>query len=82
VRGAEGRTAVRPGMSSDSTWSERPKNYIRNVEAVGSNPITSTKSPGHGLTVETPKAHVAPSRRKPLLHLGRTMRWGTASPSR
>ena len=27
-------------------WSEGSNNYIRNVEAVGSNPITSTKSPG------------------------------------
>jgi hypothetical protein len=43
VREAEGTAALRPGESSNSTGSERPKNYIRNVEAVGSNPITSTK---------------------------------------
>jgi hypothetical protein len=42
VRDAEGTEAVRPGRSSDRTWSQGVKNYIRNVEAVGSNPITST----------------------------------------
>jgi hypothetical protein len=42
VRGAEGIAAVRPGRASDNAWSEGSKNYIRNVEAVGSNPITST----------------------------------------
>ena len=49
MRGSEGIAAVRPGTSSRSTWSEGSKNYIRNVEAVGSNPITSTESPGQGL---------------------------------
>jgi hypothetical protein len=43
VRGAEGITAGQPGSSSDSTWSKGAKDYIRNVEAVGSNPITSTE---------------------------------------
>ena len=42
VRGAEGPRAARPGGTSNSPWSEGSKNYIRNVEAVGSNPITST----------------------------------------
>jgi hypothetical protein len=46
VRGAEGIAAVRPGRTLDRTWSEGSKNYVRNVEAVGSNPITSTKGPG------------------------------------
>ena len=49
MRGAEGIATVRPGRSSKSTRSEGSKNYIRNVEAVGSNPITSTKSPGQWL---------------------------------
>src|ERR1700722_19324721 len=39
VRGAEGIAAVRPGRSSESAWSEGSKNYIRNVEPVGSNPV-------------------------------------------
>jgi hypothetical protein len=48
MRGAEGIAAGLPGRSSESTWSEGSKNYIRNVEAEGSNPFTSTKeSPGH-----------------------------------
>jgi hypothetical protein len=55
VRGAEGRSAVGPGRSSNRAWSEGPKNYIRNVEAVGSNPITSTKSPGQRAKVGSPQ---------------------------
>ena len=43
VRGAEGTKAARPGRALNSTWSAVPKNYIRNVEEAGSNPITSTK---------------------------------------
>jgi hypothetical protein len=42
VRDPDGKTRRRPGRSLNSTWSEGSKNYIRNVEAVGSNPITST----------------------------------------
>jgi hypothetical protein len=49
VRGAEGTPDVQPGRSSGSSWSEGSKNYFRNVEAVGSKPITSTdEGPGHG----------------------------------
>jgi hypothetical protein len=55
VRGAEGRTMLRAGRSSERTCSEGPKNYIRNVEAVGSNPITSTESPGKRAKVRSPK---------------------------
>jgi hypothetical protein len=52
VRGAEGTPDVQPGRSSGSSWSEGSKNYFRNVEAVGSNPITSTeKVQFNGLTV-------------------------------
>ena len=47
MRGAEVTKAARPGRTSNSTWSEGSKNYIRNVEAEGSNPFTSTdESPG------------------------------------
>ena len=42
MRGAEGRTMLRPGGSLKNTSSEGSKNYIRNVEAEGSNPFTST----------------------------------------
>ena len=49
MRSAEGTFVARLGRSSKRTWSEGSKNYIRNVEAVGSNPITSTESPGQGL---------------------------------
>ena len=52
MRDAEGTTGARPGESLGSTWSEGSNKYIRNVEAVGSNPITSTESPGQGLEVE------------------------------
>jgi hypothetical protein len=45
VRDAKGRTTAQPGRSSKRTSSELVNNYFRNVEAVGSNPITSTKSP-------------------------------------
>ena len=41
----EGARALLPAPLSETPRSETPKNYIRNVEAVGSNPITSTKRP-------------------------------------
>src|ERR1039458_14610 len=40
---------LRPATSSEKSWSEARNRYVRNVEAVGSNPITSTKSPGQGV---------------------------------
>jgi hypothetical protein len=39
----EGEVALLPATLSETPWSEGSKTYIRNVEAVGSNPITSTK---------------------------------------
>jgi hypothetical protein len=45
VREPEGMAGLLPGMSSERTWSKRREPYFRNVEAAGSNPITSTKSP-------------------------------------
>jgi hypothetical protein len=38
----EGIAVPLPGSSSNGRWSEGRESYIRNVEAVGSNPITST----------------------------------------
>ena len=59
MRGAEVTKAARPGRTSNSTWSEGSKNYIRNVEAVGSNPITSTdKSGSEGQSGTLPEGHV------------------------
>jgi hypothetical protein len=49
VRGAEGIATVRPGRSLNRTCSDGSKNYIRNVEAEGSNPFTSTKGQVRGL---------------------------------
>jgi hypothetical protein len=43
VRGPEGIAALLPGRSSESTWSKHREPHIRNVEAVGSDPITSTR---------------------------------------
>ena len=45
VREAEGPATLRPGSVLEVARSRGSKNYIRNVEAVGSNPITSTKRP-------------------------------------
>ena len=44
----EGIEAHLPGKSSESPWSKRREPDIRNVEAVGSNPITSTKAQFRG----------------------------------
>src|ERR1039457_5978835 len=41
----EGAMALLPATLSESPCSEGSKHYIRNVVAVGSSPITSTKSP-------------------------------------
>ena len=58
MRGAEVTKAARPGRTSNSTWSEGSKNYIRNVEAEGSNPFTSTeKVQVNGLKVGLPQEH-------------------------
>jgi hypothetical protein len=56
VRLSEGTKKSRPGSPRESSWSKRRNPYIRNVEAVGSNPITSTdESPVTGLKVGSPK---------------------------
>ena len=48
-----------PGKSSERPWSKHREPDIRNVEAVGSNPITSTKGQVTGLSgipAESPSA--------------------------
>ena len=48
MREPEGIATPPPGNSSERAWSKRREPDIRNVEAEGSNPFTSTKeSPGH-----------------------------------
>jgi hypothetical protein len=42
VREFDGDISLLPAPAFESPWSAAPKNYVRNVEAVGSNPITST----------------------------------------
>jgi hypothetical protein len=55
---------VLPGSFPKSAWSEGSKNYIRNVEAVGSNPITSTKKVQfNGLKVEPGRPQIPRERR-------------------
>ena len=51
MREPEGIETPLPGRSSERAWSKRREPYIRNVEAVGSNPITSTKAQVNGLNV-------------------------------
>jgi hypothetical protein len=57
----EGAIALLPATLSETPWSEGSKKYIRNVEAVGSNPITSTQSPGHRLEVGVPRILFGPT---------------------
>ena len=45
MREPEGIETPPPGKSSERTWSKRREPYIRNVEAEGSSPFTSTKRP-------------------------------------
>ena len=46
MREPEGITTPLPGTSSERTWSKHREPDIRNVEAEGSSPFTSTKGPG------------------------------------
>ena len=43
MRESEGIETPLPGMSSESTWSKHREPDIRNVEAEGSSPFTSTR---------------------------------------
>ena len=48
MRGPEGIATLLPGRSSERAWSKRCEPHIRNVEAEGSSPFTSTKSQVRG----------------------------------
>ncbi len=52
MRDPEGIAALLTAMSSERPWSEGRNRYIRNVEAEGSSPFTSTKGPGQLAAVE------------------------------
>ena len=56
----EGIESLRPGQHWKTPWSKGRELHIRNVEAVGSNPITSTESPGQrpesGIPAEVSKS--------------------------
>ena len=56
----EGAIALPPAPLSETPRSEGPKKYIRNVEAVGSSPITSTKGLGHRPKVGSREGREAP----------------------
>ena len=47
-----------PGKSSERPWSKRREPDIRNVEAEGSSPFTSTKGPGQRPKVGAPRNFV------------------------
>ena len=55
MRGPEGIETPPPGKSSERTWSKHREPHIRNVEAEGSSPFTSTKGPGQKAKVGTPR---------------------------
>ena len=54
--------ALPPATLSESPCSEGSKNYIRNVEAEGSSPFTSTKGPGQRPKVGSPRKSDSPAR--------------------
>ena len=55
----EGIESPRPGKSSERPWSKGREPYIRNVEAEGSNPFTSTKGPVQRPKVGSSEGHEA-----------------------
>ena len=55
MREPEGIETPLPGRSSERTWSKHLEPDIRNVEAEGSSPFTSTKSPGQRAKVGSRK---------------------------
>ena len=58
MREPEGIETQLPGKSSEKPWSKRREPDVRNVEAEGSSPITSTKSPGQRAEVDPPKDEI------------------------
>jgi hypothetical protein len=61
MRESEGIESPRPGKAWKTSWSNGRKLYIRNVEAVGSNPITSTEK----VQVRAGRIHFRALRRVP-----------------
>ena len=61
MREPEGIARPPQGKSPEKCWSKRREPDIRNVEAVGSNPITSTKSPGQRAKVGSPQRSEFPA---------------------
>jgi hypothetical protein len=55
VREPEGIETPPPGKSSERPWSKRREPDIRNVEAEGSSPFTSTKGPSQSPKVGSPR---------------------------
>ena len=58
MREPEGIATLLPGKSSERTWSKHREPDIRNVEAEGSSPFTSTKSPGQRAKVGSPRIFI------------------------
>jgi hypothetical protein len=58
VRGPEGIETPPPGKSSERPWSKHREPEIRNVEAEGSSPFTSTKGPGQTTEVGSPEVQI------------------------
>ena len=58
VREPEGVETPPPGKSSERPRSKHREPDIRNVEAEGSSPFTSTKSPGQRAEVDPPKVEI------------------------
>jgi hypothetical protein len=54
MREPERDLSLLPASSFERPWSERRDPYVRNVEAVGSNPITSTEIPVHRVESGSP----------------------------
>ena len=55
MREPEGIETPLPGKSSERSWSKHREPDIRNVEAEGSSPFTSTKGSGHRAKVGSPR---------------------------
>jgi len=60
MRGPEGIATPLPGRSSERPWSKHREPHIRNVEAEGSSPFTSTKSPVQRAKVDPRRITKAP----------------------
>ena len=61
MREPEGTESLRPGRSEKIPWSKGREVDVRNVEAVGSNPITSTRSPVQRAKVGSPRRSDSPT---------------------